>query len=42
MEQLLLGVFIYEVIGLFLIGVGVYKYLRNEKKEQERKYENYN
>lgn len=35
MEKLIGGVIIYEIIGLVFIGIGVAKYLNNEKKERE-------
>ena len=35
MENLIIGVIIYELIGLILISIGVSKYLKDEKKEQE-------
>ena len=42
MEYLIFWFFIYQILGLSLFFRGVWIYSRNEKKVQERKYEDYN
>jgi uncharacterized protein HemY len=42
MEYLIFWFFIYQILGLSLFFRGVWIYSRNEKREKEKEYEDYN